>query len=373
MENPVGKLIYKNKLNQWQYNEEFINWLKENSYNFSGIEKLSEYLNIYLDLIRSICKEYNIKFNYVKTDPRYKAIYQDYDWCYQKFFIEGLNHEEMAKEANCSIRVIKKWCTEKYKLTGDYRRYNKQLNKIQKDLIIGSMLGDGHIDKRENQPMFIVVHAENQKDYLYYKYKILKDLCNKEPSYIKSGYYNFGNNKLYKCQPQYRICTRIQDCLKEYRGKTYTELLKLMNEYSLSIWVLDDGHRDNKWQLCVAQYTQDDIEFAINKLKCDYELLVYQSNSDNRYLNFDANSSRKMDEIILRNIPNELDIIQYKIIHNDKIKNKQKRILYKDMYLSDYCYNNNLDYKGVMGRIYRGATIENAINNQIDWSNNINE
>jgi len=42
------------------------------------------------------------------------------------------------------------------------------------------------------------------------------------------------------------------------------------------------------------------------------------------------------------------------------------------MYLSDYCHNNNLDYKGIMGRIYRGATIEDAVNNQIDWSININ-
>jgi hypothetical protein len=145
-----------------------------------------------------------------------------------------------------------------------------------------------------------------------------------------------------------------------------------MNEYSLSIWVLDDGHRDDKWELCVAQYTQDDIDFAISKLKNNYNLISYQSNSDKRYLKFDADSSRELDKIILNNIPNELDIIQYKIIHNDKIKNKQKRILYKNMYLSDYCHNNNLDYKGIMGRIYRGATIEDAVNNQIDWSININ-
>ena len=260
MENPVGKLIYKNDLNQWVYDNEFINWIKNNSKNFSGTIELSKYLNIYIDLITKICKEYNISnFNYVKTDPRYKAIYQNYDWCYQKFFTEGLNHDEMAKEANCSVRVIKKWCTEKHKLTGDYRRYNKKLSDLQKDLIIGSMLGDGHIDRRETQPMFIVVHAENQKDYLYYKYNVLKNLCNIEPTYIKSKYYNFGGDKSYKCQPQYRICTRIHECLKDYRNKTYTYLLKLMNEYSLSIWVLDDGHRDDKWELCVAQYTMRDI------------------------------------------------------------------------------------------------------------------
>ena len=367
LENPVGKLIYKNNLNQWVYGEEFINWLKENSKYFSGQEELSKYLNIYSDLIVKLCKEHNIlNFNYVKTNPKFKAIYQDYNWCYQKFFIEGLNHEEMANEANCSLRVIKKWCTEKHRLTGDYRRYNKKLSNLQKDLLIGSMLGDGHIDKREDQPMFIVGHAENQKDYLYYKYNIMIDFCNIKPAYIKSKYSSFGQDKLYKCQPQYRICTRIHECFKDYRGKTYTELLKLINKYSLSIWILDDGHRCDKWDLCVAQYTQNDINFAIHKLKEDFNLTSYQSNSDKRYIKFNADSSRELDKIILDNIPNELDIIKYKILHNDKINNKQKRIIYNNLYLSDYCHDNNLNYKSIMNRIYKGISIENAVNMQVN-------
>ena len=379
MENPVGTLLVKNELNIWEYDEKFVNWLKINSNKYSSTLELSKYLGVYYGFIQSVCNKNNLtlEYNYKKNNSKYKAIYQDYNWCYQKFMIEGLNHKEMAEEAKCSKRVIEKWCQEIHNLTQKYRQENKTLSSLQKDLIIGSMLGDGHIDKRETQPVFIVSHAENQKDYLYYKYNILEDLCNKEPSYIEAHYNSFGKNedgedKIYWCQPTYRICTRIHDCFKDYRGRTYTELLKLMNEYSLSIWILDDGYRDNKWELCVAQYTQDDIDFAINKFKQDYGLLTHQSNSDNRYLDFDANSSRKLDEIILKNIPNELDIIQYKIIKNDKIKNKQKRVLYKDTYLSDYCYDNNLDYKSVMGRIYRGTTIENAINNQIDWSNNIN-
>lgn len=365
MNNPVGKLIYKNNTNQWIYGDDFVEWISNNSVNFSSISELSEYLNVYSDLITKICKDNDISnFNYIKSDPRYKAIYQSYDWCYQKFFIEGLNHEEMAKEASCSKRVIEKWCTEKHRLTQKFRRANKELSAMQKDLIIGSMLGDGHIDKREDQPMFIVSHAENQKDYLYYKYNVLKDMCNIKPAFIKAKYYNFGSDKLYKCQPQYRICTRIYDCLKEYRGRSYTELLRLMNEYSLAIWVLDDGHRDGKWELCVAEYTKDDIEFAINRLKEEYNLIAYPNNSDDRYLKFNADSSRNLDKIILNNIPNELDIIQDKIMHNPKITKKLKRIKYKDTYLSDYCRKYNLDYKNIMRKIYQGMSIEDAVKSQ---------
>lgn len=366
MKNPVGTLLYKNNLNQWVYGDEFINWLKTNSNKFSSTVELSKFLGVYSGFIKKVCEKYNLKleYKYKKTDPRFKAIYQDYNWCYQKFMIEGLNHDEMAKEAKCSKRVIEKWCQEIHKLTQKYRQQNKKLNPKQKDLIIGSMLGDGHIDKRETQPIFIVSHAENQKDYLYYKYNILKDLCNIKPSYIEGGTCEF-NNKTYNRQPSYRLCTRIYDCLKDYRGKTYTELLELMNEYSLSIWVLDDGFRGNYWELCVAEYTKDDIEFAINKLKNDYNLEAYQCN-DKRYMKFTADSSRDLDNIILKNIPNELDIIQYKIIDNDKIKNKQHRIVYKNTYLSDYCQTHNLNYTSIMHKIYQGTNIDEAINNQLN-------
>jgi len=367
LENTVGILLIKNNLNIWEYDERFINWLKINSNKFSSGVELSKYLGVYHEFIKKICNKYNIKleYNYGKTDPRFKAIYQNYNWCYQKYIIEGLNHDEMAKEAKCSKRVIEKWCQEKHKLTQKFRQENKTLNQLQKDLIIGSMLGDGHIDKRETQPLFIVSHAENQKDYLYYKYKILKDLCNKEPSYIEGGEREFENG-IYECQPSYRICTRIYDCLLKYRGKSYTYLLNLMNEFSFSIWVLDDGYRgDSNWELCVAEYTQNDIEFAINKLKSDYNLVAYQC-SDKRYIKFTADSSRELDKIILNNIPNELDIIKYKILHNGKIKNKQKRILYNNLYLSDYCHDNNLNYKSIMNKIYNGVSVEDAVNMQVN-------
>ena len=102
------------------------------------------------------------------------------------------------------------------------------------------------------------------------------------------------------------------------------------------------------------------------RLKEDFNLTAYKSNSDKRYIKFNADSSRELDKIILDNIPNELDIIKYKILRNDKIKNKQKRIIYNNLYLSDYCHDNNLNYKSIMNRIYNGTSIEDAVNIQIN-------
>ena len=367
--NPIGILLIKNKINVWEYDINFIDWLKNNCNKFSSESELTKYLDTYNGFIKKICKQNNIEleYNYGKTDPRFKAIYQDYNWCYQKYVIEGLNHNEMAKEAGCSKRVIEKWCQEKHQLTQKYRQENKTISLLQKDLIIGSMLGDGHIDKRETQPVFIVSHAENQKDYLYYKYEILKDLCSKEPSYIEGGEREFKIG-IYECQPGYRICTRIYDAFKEYRNKSYTYFLNLMNEYSLSIWILDDGFRaKSNWQLCVAEYTQDDIKCTLDILKNKYNIIGWQ-NKDIRYLTFDAPSSRKIDEIILNNILNDLDVIKYKITENN-ISQEQK-FLYvqyknKNVKLHELCKELNLDYKYVWQKLYRGGSIEEVMKQRV--------
>ena len=337
----------------WTSEEE--NKLIELTNKLMPYKEISILLNKTLSSVNSKVNQMEIKTNY-KNSSKYKAIYQDYDWCYQKYMIEGLNHKEMAKEANCTKRVIEKWCQEKHRLTQEYRQINKKLNNLQKNLIIGSMLGDGHIDKREDQPMFIEVHAENQKDYLYYKYNTLIDFCNNPPTRKDACYKNF-NGKLYLCQPSYRFCTRIYDCLLEYRGKSYTYLLNLMNEFSFSIWMLDDGYRDkSNWELCVAEYTQDDINYAINLLKEKFELICWQE-KDVRYIRFDAPSSRKIDKIILNNIPNNLDIIKYKITENNNIYGEEKRIYikYKDeeILFADLCKKYNLDYKNTYRKVFK--------------------
>lgn len=300
-----------------------------------------------------------------KNNVNFKAIYHDYDWCYQKYMIEGLSHDEMAKEAQCTKRVIVKWCVEKHRLTTEYRMKNKKLNNQQIDLIIASLLGDGHINKRETQPLFIVSHAENQKDYLYYKYEILKDLCNFQPTVLKNVT-RFMNNVEYNCQNTYRMSTRIHHAFIPYRNMDISKLLQKLNEFSLSIWILDDGNRgESNWILCFARFSQTEKDVAINILKERFKLNCYLK-KDVRYLCFDADSSRRLDKIIKSNIPNELDIMKCKIINNSNIAEERKRLYIKigeqHVFLSEYCKDNKLNYKGILNRVYRGMDLQESLN-----------
>lgn len=248
------------------------------------------------------------------NNPSFKAIYQDYDWCYDRYVLNGMKHEEMAKKANASKRVIQKWCVEIHKIHGDSFKKLYKLNEIQRQLIISGTLGDGHIDKRIDQPMYIECHADDEKDYMFWKYDILKNMCNKPPVYKAKNVIKHFGEKEYLCKPSYRLNSRIVDDLKEIRSMTIMEKINCLNEFGLSTYMLDDGYRsDSNWELCVAKFTKEDREFFIDYCNDKFGLICWME-KDDRYVNFDSNSSRKLDEIILRNIPNELDIIHKKIL-----------------------------------------------------------
>lgn len=248
-----------------------------------------------------------------KTDCRFKADYQDYNWCYERYINQGMSMKEMADEARASLRVIQKWCSEKHRLNEWTFKKEKKLTDLQKQVIMFGKLGDGHIDKREDQPMYIESHAENQKDYLFWKWSILKDLCHHDPVYYPSKFKEFSG-KLYDVQASYRLNTRIIDDLKSIRSMDIKDIIIQLNEFGLSLHMLDDGFRGHSnWQLCMADYSQEEIDLYIKICKEKFGLFAKQL-KDNRYIQFDAESSRNIDKIILDNIPNDLDIVKYKIL-----------------------------------------------------------
>ena len=264
----------------------------------------------------------NLKGDY-KNNSNHKAMYQEYGWCYDNYINKGLTMKEMAKIAGVEVRTIQKWCNEKHKLNGRTFKEYAVLNNLQKDLIIGSLLGDGHIDKRQTRPNFIVSHAENQKDYLYWKYDILKNLCCSAPTRYDPRHKSF-HGKDYSCQAFYRFNTRIIDKLIPYREMDISQLIYLLNNLSFSVFILDDAFRGSaNWSLCVAKFSESD-----KKLFCDICFGKFGLNcwvqKDNRYVVFDSDSSRKIDLIILESLPQDLDIVQYKIIK----KHTTKRINY---------------------------------------------
>lgn len=314
-----------------------------------SFKEISEKLNRSISSINDKSLRMKLGEKYIrKNNPRFKAPYQDYDWCFDRYIERGMTHQQMAQECGATKRVIEKWCSGIHHLNNHTFRKLKKLNNIQKQIIMFGLLGDGHIDKRDTQPMYIECHAEDEKEYLFWKYDILKDICNKEPTYYKAAYSSFGKNKQYLCKPIYRLNTKIIDDLYEIRSMKKLEIIKQLNEFGLCLHILDDGNRSDLWHICLAEWSNEEKNLYISICKNKFDLNCYL-NKDDRYAYFDANSSRKIDEIILFNIPNNLDVVNKKIIKNDKIT-KPANYIYvvcdeKKCGLNTYCRTHKIPYK----------------------------
>ena len=315
-----------------------------------SFDEICQKMNMTKTMISS--RSYILKLDekYMRSNsPNFKAVYQDYDWCYERYINKGMSHQEMADECGVSLRVIQKWCSEIHQLNRFTFKNEKNLSNIQYQIILFGTLGDGHIDKREDQPMYIESHAIDEKDYCFWKYEQLKDLCNSPPKYYPATYNTFGKDKEYYCLPYYRFETRIIDQLKEIRSMKRLDKIKQINTFGLVLHVLDDGSRENLWNLCLAEYTQDEIETYIELCKERFDLVCWQK-KDVRYIVFDANSSRKIDSLILDTLPNDLDIIKKKVLNNTNITAPAKYInVITDknikIGLSTYCRSNKIPYK----------------------------
>ena len=298
------------------WTEKDVEVLEECYSKFVPLKEISKILDRSTESINSKAEKLGLTKKYIKNNNvNFKAVYQNYNWCYERFINRNMTHKEIADECGASLRVIQKWCSEKYGLNDFTWRKHKKLTDIQRRLIMFSTLGDGHIDKRETQPLFIVSHAETQKDYLYWKYEILKDICNSEPTFY-DGVEKMLNGNKYMCKPSYRLTTRIVDDLYKIRNMNTYQILDLLDGFGLSIFMLDDGYRGKtNWKLCMADYTCEEKNYFIKIVKEKFNLNCHML-KDDRYILFSAESSRIIDGIILNNIPNDLDIVKTKIVEN---------------------------------------------------------
>lgn len=251
-----------------------------------------------------------------KTNSSFKAIYQDRDWLVSEI-LQNKNYKEIAKDANASERVIQKWMNDKYHLS--FRQLYK-LNELQRKIIIWGTLGDGHISKRETQPMYIESHAINEKDYLFWKYDKLKYMFNEEPVYYPSKIKTFSDGKKYECQSSYRMCSKIIDDLKSIRDMSKKEKINTLDKFGLCLYLLDDGSRnDSNWELCFATFNKEEKDLFINLCRERLNLNGWTM-KDERYMIFDTSSSKKIDELMLSIFSEDMDIIQKKIIKHGKVR-----------------------------------------------------
>lgn len=112
------------------------------------------------------------------------------------------------------------------------------LSKVQEQIVLGSILGDGYLRKKLNAHLEIT-HSIKQKEYVDWKYLFLKDIV------ITSPKLYYGNEG----RVGYRFYTRSLPELTIFYNKFYRNGKKIipnglsLSPLSLAIWYMDDGSK----------------------------------------------------------------------------------------------------------------------------------
>lgn len=194
------------------------------------------------------------------------------------------------------------------------------LLKEQKEMIIGSVLGDASviINGRRKNAYFKVSHCEKQKEYILWKKSILGNLVNNINKYedkrgnsIMYGFHTISHQEL-------NIFRRM---FYENNKKVVKDEIGLyLTPLGLATWFMDDGSksgRGNNYRLSTDGFSKEDNFKLKHMLKANFnfnaKVLEYSRNDRKYYyIFFNKRNAINMTEIIE---PYVVDCMKYKLIN----------------------------------------------------------
>jgi len=205
----------------------------------------------------------------------------------------------------------------------------EKLTADEEALIIGTLLGDAHIQKRGRSYRLKVEHSMQQSEYVEWKYKKLQRLCNPgtgpKQSQFKGEY------------PQMHFYTRSGLWLEPYHEMFYTmkernkgelrptkvitrDLIERlpMNPITLAALFMDDGSVRNDCagaKLATQCYSLDEnhlLNEYLGKWGIHCQVVAHIKSKKQYYLSIPSKSFRVLREII-EPIVNEIPDMNYKL------------------------------------------------------------
>jgi recombination protein RecA len=231
---------------------------------------------------------------------------------------------ELAEMFGVDRKTISRWLKEYQIDINPKQRKYELIKKVpftqkQKELIVGTVLGDGCIalhGRKNKSCRLILGHCEKQKEYLMWKKDILGNFVNvinkKEDKKKNSIMYSFT--------------TVVHDEFRFYRNLFYNGNKKIISEelihhikpLSLAAWFLDDGTlmKNVNMRLSTDSFTKEDNEKLQWILKCVFDIRskvceYTRNNKKYYYMSFNKENSLKMTEIIA---PYSVESMKYKLI-----------------------------------------------------------
>lgn len=156
----------------------------------------------------------------------------------------------------------------------------KELTELQKEVLIGSLLGDGSISqpKITHAPIFKIARSAKDEEYLLWEMNVFKNLINKSGLRKRQSYLKITD----KFYDRSEFQTLSSDVFLKYRKDWYPEGKKIipknfdLTPIILAVWFCDDGHIDfsinknhprMKMDFATHCFSIDDVEYIGSKLE----------------------------------------------------------------------------------------------------------
>ena len=239
----------------------------------------------------------------------------------EKLLSEGKTFKEIAEVMGCSVLVSKKrfkelgLCKEQ-KQTSHYSHYDIELTDSQKQMIMGSLLGDGTITV---SGAYSCSHSVKQEQYFNKKREILSNLHSDIVHKYAHDYEYFQTTP--ESLHFTTGCNEYLYSLREIyypKGKKifpYEYLLKHLEAEGLAYWYCDDGcyvktHRLSK--LCTYGYSLQEQELMLKLLQDKFNIdgRIDKSSVDTYFISLRVGSTKTLISLIE---PHIIPCMKYKI------------------------------------------------------------
>ena len=170
--------------------------------------------------------------------------------------LKGKSYKEIIELTGFGKSAVYTYCWKKYGKLIDRNKSRRNILEItaeQKEILFGTLLGDGNIQKVKNSYQGRTNHSKNQQKYCEYKQQLLQSLTYDVKFTTKTLK---GYSKTYE---QCYFCLRPNENLKELHVQFYgngkkdiPNSLELLTPRAMAIWFMDDGTASSKCSISIA-------------------------------------------------------------------------------------------------------------------------
>ncbi len=311
------------------------------------VSEIALHLNKGVTTVYSILKQYNIQLRredgaHLTKDQLLNTL--DENRPYADIANDFRITEDALKKAIIRNDLTKE---ELFSIEGDSLN---RFTEIQKQMIYGSLLGDGHLDKSHSNCNLSFEHSLSQKEYVEYKSYILKNFVQEKGVSIQDRF-DERTQKTYTSVSfksiQSKIFSEIYPLFYNPKKYVHKDILYSLNPIGLAFWFMDDGYKYNDYSLaiCTESFTKEDTALIILYFKDKWEIECDVS-TENRLIFRRVNAFKFQSLISLHVLPmfyyKLINISHQKLIKDNLVKGDLKTLSFDHtkLKISDLVFSN---------------------------------